>query len=86
MASEPRSIRPLVIIAAGFFTLDGVLLVVAWFWAHRPAMLVGAVFCFLAAWAAVILGRRYQRILTNLDDARADLRREVERMRNDLHR
>lgn len=84
MASEPRSIRPLIIIAVGFFTLDGVLLVAAWFWTGRPVMLVGAVFCFLAAGAAVLLGRRYNRILANLDEARAELRREVERMQDDL--
>ena len=68
------------IFAAGFLLLDAVLLVLAGVWMARVALIVwGGVFAIGAAWV-VVLWRRYLVRLSELDDARAALRREIHRI------
>lgn len=73
--------RAVTIAAAGFLLLDAALLAWAGLDLHRPTLVVVAV-VFAAGAVAVAAGwRRYRRILTELDAARREMRRETEELR-----
>lgn len=77
----------LTVFAAGFLALDGILLVLAGVWSHRPALLVWGVIFFLATGAVVAYWRYHVRRMAALQlevDARAvELRRMAEELRKE---
>lgn len=73
--------RTLTTAAIGFLLLDAALLALAAVMFDRPLLLVPAGLCAGAA-ALVVLGwRRYRRTLAELEEARRDMKREVESLR-----
>ena len=84
-APRPSPSRTLTTVAVGFLLLDAVLLSLAGVMFDRPLLLVPAGVCAGAA-ALVVLGwRRYRRTLAELEEARRDMKREVESLRELLH-
>jgi hypothetical protein len=77
--------RALTTLAVGFLTLDAVLLMYSAVSLRRPWLAVGGGLCALAAVLVVIAWRRYRRALAELDQARREMRAEVESLRELLH-
>jgi hypothetical protein len=78
VARPARRGRVLTIIAVGVLSLDGVLLLLAGLWSHRPILLaLGAVMLLLAI-GVHLLWRRQVRVLDEIDQARAEVRAEVQ--------
>jgi hypothetical protein len=77
--------RALTTFAVGFLALDAVLFVYGGVSLGRPLLVVAGAACSLGA-ALVVLGwRRYCRAMAELDQARQDMRAEVESIRELLH-
>jgi beta-lactamase regulating signal transducer with metallopeptidase domain len=64
--------------AVGFLTLDAVLFAVA-------ARFIWAAVCAIAAALVVVAWRRYRRAMAELADARREMRKEAESIRELLH-
>jgi len=80
-----RPSRALTTFAVGFLLLDAILLVYSGAALGRTRLVVwGAVF-FVAAGLVVIGWRRYRRLMTDLEQARRDMRAEIESIRALLH-
>jgi hypothetical protein len=74
----------LTIIAVGVLSLDGVLLLAAGLWSHRPILLaLGAVMLVLAV-GVYLLWRRQVRVLDEIARARAEMRAEVKALQGML--
>ncbi len=77
--------RALTTFAVGFLLLDAVLLIYSGAALGRMTLVVwGAVF-FVSAGLVVIGWRRYRRLMADLEQARRDMRAEIESIRALLH-
>ena len=77
--------RTLTTLAVSVLSLDALLLTyggIAW---TRPLLTVGGGACALGSVLVVLGWRRYRRTVAELDDARREIRREVESIRELLH-
>ncbi|MGH7529740.1 MAG: hypothetical protein ACREMN_05110 [Gemmatimonadales bacterium] len=75
-----RPSRTLTTAAVGFLLLDAVLFGLAGV-AWRPLLLIPAAICLLAAGLVLVAWRRYRRTLDELAEARREMRREVDSLR-----
>jgi len=73
--------RTLTTAAVGFLLLDAVLFALAAFAVHRPLLLIPSGLCAIAGGLVVLAWRRYRRTLLELEEARREMRREVEALR-----
>ena len=64
-----------------FLLLNAVLLVWAGLGMHRPWLVVAASVCVAVTLLVILAGRRYRRIVAELQDERRDMKREVESLR-----
>jgi hypothetical protein len=78
--------RALTTVAAGVLVLDAVLLAIAGVALDRWALLVGAAACGVLALLVALGWRRYRRTLSEIESARREMRRDVESIRDLLHR
>ena len=72
-------------VAVGFLLLDAVLFALAGVTFHRPLLVVAAAVCAAGAGLVMLAWRRYRRTLAELDEARREMKREVEDLRALLH-
>jgi uncharacterized membrane protein YccC len=74
--------RALATLAVGFLLLDAVLL--TWFGLDlsRTSLVAGGITCGLAAFAVVLIWRRYRRTLADLEMHRREMKAEVEALRD----
>lgn len=77
----PAASRTLTIAAVGFLLLDAVLFALAAIAFGRPLLLLPAAVCGGAGALVVLAWRRYRRILLELEQARREMKREVESLR-----
>jgi hypothetical protein len=68
----------LTIIAVGVLSLDGVLLLAAGLWAHRPILLAPGAVLLALALGVHLFWRRQLRMLAEIAQARAEVRAEVQ--------
>jgi len=73
--------RTLTTAAVGFLLLDAVLFAFAALTFNRPLLLIPAVICAIGGALVVVAWRRYRRTLLELEEARRDMKREVEALR-----
>lgn len=81
----PRAARPsraLTTVAVGFLLLDAVLFALAAAAAGRPLLFIPAGICAAAAGLVIVAWRRYRRALAELAEARRDMQREAESLRD----
>jgi uncharacterized membrane protein YccC len=78
--------RTLTTVAVGFLLLDGVLLGWAGLDLGRPWLVGAAGVCVAAALLVVGVWRRYRRTLQELEDARREMKQDVESLRDLLDR
>jgi Flp pilus assembly protein TadB len=74
--------RTLTTAAVGFLCLDAALFALAAILLARPLLLLPAAVCLGAGGMVVLAWRRYRRTLLELEDARREMRREVEALRD----
>ena len=67
--------------AVVFLLLNAVLLGWAGIGMHRPWLVVAAGVFVAASFLVILAGRRYRRIVAELQDERRDMKREVESLR-----
>lgn len=77
--------RGLTTFTVGFLLLDATLLFYSGASLGRPLLMVGGGVCGLAAGLVVLGWRRYRRAIAELEQARRDLRAEVDSIRDLLH-
>jgi hypothetical protein len=77
--------RTLTTAAVGFLLLDAVLFAFAAITFSRPWLFLPAAICLGAGTMVVLAWRRYRRTLLELEEARRDMRRQVEELRDLLH-
>lgn len=80
MVIKPR--RALTTFAVGFLALDAVLLGYAWYLTGRARFAVAGAVCAAAAVLVLRAWRRYRRTLAELEQARRDMRAEIESIRD----
>ena len=73
--------RALTTAAVGFLLLDAALFTLAAIAFSRPLLLLPAAICAAAGGLVVLAWRRYRRTLLELEEARREMRREVEALR-----
>lgn len=78
--------RALTTVAVGVLVLDAALLAIAGVALDRWALLVGAAACAVLALLVALGWRRYRRTLAEIESARREMRRDVESIRDLLHR
>ncbi|HXV89926.1 MAG TPA: hypothetical protein VD707_01070 [Gemmatimonadales bacterium] len=78
--------RALTTIAVGVLVLDAALLAIAGVALDRWSLLVGGAACSVLALLVALGWRRYRRTLTEIESARREMRRDVESIRELLHR
>lgn len=71
--------------AVGFLLLDAILLAVSGLALSRPGLILAGAAFALGAGAVIFAWRRYARALVDIAAARAEMRREVEALRELLH-
>lgn len=76
---KPR--RALTTVAVGFLTLDAVLFLYAWFDTGRTRFGIAGLLCALGAVLVVLAWRRHRRTLAELEQARREMRAEIESIR-----
>lgn len=76
-----RPSRALTTVAVGFLLLDAVLFAIAGFAAARPLLFIPAGLCAAVAGLVIFAWRRYRRTLAELADARREMKREAESIR-----
>lgn len=76
-----RPSRTLTTLAVGFLVLDAVLFALAAMAFNRPLLSIPAAICAGAGLLVVLAWRRYRRTLLELEDARREMKREVEALR-----
>lgn len=79
-----RPARTLTVFAVGFLALDGVLLILAGLWSRHGWLVLWGVFFVVCAGVPVFAWRRYLRNLDEIREARAEMRHEIELLRNEL--
>lgn len=77
---KPPSRTPTTL-AVGFLLLDAVLFALAAIAFRRPLLLLPAAVCAAAGALVVLAWRRYRRTLLELEEARREMKREVEALR-----
>lgn len=77
--------RALTTAAVGFLLLDAVLFALAAVAFSRPLLLIPAAICLGAGGLVVLAWRRYRRTLLEVEEARREMKREVEELRELLH-
>src|SRR5439155_5645963 len=81
-ASAMRSLsRALAILAIGFLSLDALLFLYSGLSLGRPALVMSGVACALVAVLVGLSWRRYRRAIAELEQARRDMRAEVDSIR-----
>ena len=78
--------RTLTTVAVGVLLLDGALLVIAGVALDRRSLVAWGVVCGALALLVALGWRRYRRAVTEIEAARREMRREVESIRDLLHR
>ena len=73
--------RTLTTAAVGFLLLDAVLFAFAALTFNRLLLLIPAAICAAAGGLVVVAWRRYRRTLLELEEARREMKREVEALR-----
>lgn len=73
--------RAVATFAAGFLALDAVLLIYAGVELDRWGLIAGGAACALGVPVVVVLWRRHRRKVAELDEARREMRAEVESIR-----
>jgi hypothetical protein len=79
--NPPASSRAITAFAVGFLLLDGALLAWAGIGLRRPWLLVAAGVCVATGLLVIAAWRRYRRTLVELEDARREMKQEVELLR-----
>lgn len=74
--------RTLTTAAVGFLLLDAILFALAAVTFSRPWLFLPAAICLGAGTMVVLAWRRYRRTLLELEEARRDMRRQVEELRD----
>lgn len=74
--------RTLTTAAVGFLWLDAALFAIAAITFARPLLFLPAAVCLGAGGMVVLAWRRYRRTLLELEEARREMRREVEALRD----
>ena len=74
--------RVLTLLAVACLALDALLLLYSGLSLGRPVLIVGGVACGIAAVLVVLGWRRYRRAMAELEQARRDMRAEVESIRD----
>jgi len=77
--------RVLTLLAVACPALDALLLLYSGLSLGRPVLIVGGVACGIAAVLVVLGWRRYRRAMAELEQARREMRAEVESIRALLH-
>jgi hypothetical protein len=77
----PAPSRTLTTAAVGFLLLDAVLFAFAALTFNRPLLFIPAVICAIGGGFVVVAWRRYRRTLLELEEARREMKREVEALR-----
>jgi len=77
--------RVLTLLAVACLALDALLLLYSGLSLGRPELIVGGVACGIAAVLVVLGWRRYRRAMAELEQARREMRAEVESIRALLH-
>ena len=77
--------RVLTLLAVACLALDALLLFYSGLSLGRPVLIVGGVACGIAAVLVVLGWRRYRRAMAELEQARREMRAEVESIRALLH-
>lgn len=85
MKPAPPS-RTLTTIAVGFLALDALLLGYAGVALHRASLVIWGAVCAVLAVAVIFGWRRYRRAMEEIAAARREMKREVEAIRDLLHR
>jgi len=73
--------RAVAIFAVGFLALDAILLIYAGVELSRWGLMAGGAACAFGVPVVVVLWRRHRRKMTELDEARREMRAEVESIR-----
>lgn len=73
--------RALATFAVGFLLLDAILFAIAAAAVHRPLLFVAAGLCAAGAGFVIVAWRRYRRTLAELAEARREMKREAESIR-----
>ncbi len=73
--------RTLTTLAVGFLLLDAALLAWAGVGLRRPWLVVGAGVCMAAGCLVLLAWRRYRRTVAELEEARREMKQEVESLR-----
>jgi len=74
--------RTLAILAIGFLSVDAVLFLYSGLSLGRPGLVLSGVGCALVAVLVGLSWRRYRRAIAELEQARRDMRAEVESIRD----
>ena len=77
--------RVLTLLAVACLALDALLLLYSGLSLGRPVLIVGGVACGIAGVLVVLGWRRYRRAMAELEQARREMRAEVESIRALLH-
>jgi len=77
--------RVLTLLAVACLALDALLLFYSGLSLGRPVLIAGGVACGIAAVLVVLGWRRYRRAMAELEQARREMRAEVESIRALLH-
>jgi len=77
--------RVLTLLSVACLALDALLLLYSGLSLGRPVLIVGGVACGIAAVLVVLGWRRYRRAMAELEQARREMRAEVESIRALLH-
>lgn len=80
-----RGQRAVTLFAVGFLSLDAVLFFSAAAFTGQTRFLAAGGGCALLAVVVVLLWRRYRRTLAELDQARREMRAEIQSIRDLLH-
>jgi hypothetical protein len=86
MSEAPVRGRIGTILAVGFLTLDGVLLVGAGLWGRQAGPAIGGLVCLALAGTVLVFWRRHRRTVAELPAARQAVRDEVRALRDLLRR
>ena len=73
--------RTLAILAIGFLSVDALLFLYSGLSLGRPGLVMSGVGCALVAVLVGLSWRRYRRAIAELEEARRDMRAEVESLR-----
>lgn len=68
-------------LAVGFLVLDGILLLAAAVASRSRGLLIGAMICLVAAVTVLLLWQRQQRLVAELQAARAEMAEEARSLR-----